>query len=438
MENNLSDWTRIGRSHISMWVGGTRPSGSAPLILCQALSRRLRRCVTLDEIGLAPSAPAIAQEALEWHTDPVSTLTDLGRSDLDANRRTLLGHAVYSATALAVPGPEWWYAMAAPSPDIPTGRQRVGREDVTTVQELTVAFSRMDQSRGGGHGRSALVQYLYSDVRSFLHGRYQDDDVRRDMNSAAAELAYLSGWMAFDNAEHAVAQKYFLLAVKLAAHAGNEPLSGHILRAMAHQAIDLGFANEGLKLAEASIQGERYNAATPREKALLGVIHARGLSATGRRQSAVRALLRAEDDLASASPDIPEPNRTFFFSEASLAHETACALRDMGDHAHAISEFQRSARTRGAAFKRTHAVTLGYLGAEQVAAGSVDEACATWSRVLDAMEEGIHSGRARQAVVDMRAHLSPYRRRGIPAVTALDTRAVAYLKHVDWPTHTQG
>ncbi|WP_342786825.1 Tat pathway signal protein [Streptomyces qinzhouensis] len=406
--------------------------------MCQALSRRLKRVVTLDEIGLGLTGPAIAQEALEWHADPVSALTDLGRSDLDANRRTLLGQTVYSAAALVVPGQDWWQTMAKPSPDIPTGRQRVGRSDVATVQELTVAFSRMDQRCGGGHGRGALVQYLYSDVRSLLCGRFQNEDVRREMHSAAAELSYLSGWMAFDNAEHAIAQKYFLLAVKLSARAGNAPLSGHILRAMAHQAIDLGFANEGLNLAEVSIQGERYKAATPREKALLGVIHARGLAATGRRQPAIRALLQAEDDLASATSEILEPNRTFFFSEASLAHETACALRDMGDHAQAIRQFRRSANTRGAAFKRTHAVTLGYLGSEQMAGGRVDEACATWNRVLDAMEEGIYSGRARQAVLDMRALLSPYRRRGIPAVTELEARAVAYLKHVDWPTHTQG
>ncbi|MFH8616955.1 Tat pathway signal protein [Streptomyces sp. NPDC017979] len=271
------------------------------------------------------------------------------------------------------------------------------------------------------------MQYLHSDVRDFLHGRFHDDGVRRDMCSAAAELSYLSGWMAFDNGEHTVAQRYFVLAVKLAAPAGDAPLSGHVLRAMAHQAIDLGFARRGLDLAEASVHGERYAAATPRERALLGVIHARGLAATGNGQAAAKALLRAEDDLASAGDEIPEPNRTFFFGEASLAHETACALRDVGDGAGAVREFRRSVRTRGADFKRTHAVTLGYLGATQIAGGHVEEACVTWSGALDAVEDGIYSGRARQAVVDMRTHLSPYRRRGIPAVTALDARAAAYV-----------
>jgi hypothetical protein len=141
------------------------------------------------------------------------------------------------------------------------------------------------------------------------------------------------------------------------------------------------------------VDGRRYTSATPRERALLGVVHARGLAANGKKQASARALLKAENDLASASDGIEEPDRTFFFGEASLAHETACALRDLGDRDGAIRQFRRSVRKRKTAFRRTHAVTLGYLGAVQIADGSVEEACGTWSMVLDAMEEGIYSGR---------------------------------------------
>ncbi|MFI8433818.1 hypothetical protein ACIGJO_08715 [Streptomyces sp. NPDC079020] len=142
-------------------------------------------------------------------------------------------------------------------------------------------------------------------------------------------------------------------------------------------------------------------------------------------------MLRAEDDLSNAHDGIKEPDRTFFFGEASLAHETACTLRDLGDRQQAVKEFRRSVRTRGAEFRRTHAVTLGYLGATQIAHGGVEEACATWTSVLDAMEDGIYSGRARQGVVEMRHLLSPYRKRGIPTVGVLDARAASYLAQVD-------
>jgi hypothetical protein len=109
------------------------------------------------------------------------------------------------------------------------------------------------------------------------------------------------------------------------------------------------------------------------------VVFARALAVTGQKSAAAVALIKAEEDLAAAHDD-GEPARVFFFGEASLAHETACALRDINDLPGAVREFRRSVRTRKAAtFARTHAVTLGYLGAVQARQGKIDEACATWS-----------------------------------------------------------
>ena len=240
-------------------------------------------------------------------------------------------------------------------------------------------------------------------------------------NTGTAPGAYLT------NAEHAIAQHYFSIAVKLAAEADDPPMAGHVLRAMAHQAVDLGHYRQGLDLAAASMDGKRYLLASPRERALLGVVYARALGAAGQNSAAAQALITAEDDLASATTGDDEPSRVFFFGEASLAHQTACTLRDTGDLSGALKEFHRSVRTRKATvFTRTHAVTLGYLGAVQARRGEIDQACFTWSNALDAMD-GIRSGRTRQAVVDMRAALSAFRRRGIPATVELDARACAYL-----------
>ncbi|MFC8006984.1 Tat pathway signal protein [Streptomyces olivaceus] len=429
LNGEVRENSKVGRSHVSMWVGGTQPTGVAPAILCQALTRRLKREITPEEAGFAASTSP-AQGALDWRADPLIALNELG-SDVDTDRRRLLAGGVYSAAALILPEETWWDTMSRPPTKEASTGNRVGHGDVETVRELTLAFSRMDQKRGGGHGRRAVDEYLKHEAHDMLQGRFTDDSTRRAMFSASAELAYVSGWMAFDNSEHAVALRRFHTAVKLAARSGDAPLSGHILRAMAHQALDLGFRREALQIAQTSVHGERYAAATPRERALLGVVHARTLAANGRKQEAAKALLRAEDDLANASDGVREPDRTFFFGEASLAHETACTLRDLGDPQRAVKEFRRSARTRGAAFRRTHAVTLGYLGAAQIAQGGVEEACATWAKVLDAVEDGIYSGRARQTVVDMRRLMSPYRKRGIPAIGALDARAVSYLTQVD-------
>lgn len=416
---------RTNRSAIAHWVAGAGPADDTAPYLAEALTRHLGRPVSLAEIGLAEPFPVAA---LDWRADTLAALADLGRGDLDVERRRALSAAAYSAAALAVPGSEWWTQRAEQSSIRPTtSRRRVGRGDLDAVRDMVAMFSRIDQRHGGGHARTAVVQYLTTDVSAYLGGRFTDDQVRREMFTAASELAYLSGWMAFDNAEHAIAQRYFTLSVSLAAEADDAPMAGHVLRAMAHQAVDLGHGRQAVNLANASMDGPRYASAAPRERALLGVVRARALAANAQPKAAAAALLRAEDDLAAATPGDDEPGRVFFFGEASLAHETACTLRDTGDLGGALREFRRSVRTRKAAtFTRTHAVTLGYLGSVQARQGAIEEACATWSRALDAMD-GIHSARARRTAADMRRALSPVRGRGIPAVAELDARAATYL-----------
>ncbi|MDQ3150472.1 MAG: Tat pathway signal protein [Actinomycetota bacterium] len=426
-ENGAREFAAVGRSHVSHWVAGSTPSGWGPVILAEALSRRLGRVTTVDEIGLVTQTLS-SRMRLDWDVDTLMALIDLGRADVDLERRHVLISAAYSVAALAVPVGSWWTQMAARGSErAVAGSRAVGRGDLEAVREMALMFSRIDQRRGGGHARTAVVQYLTSDVASYLRGTYADDRVREGMFSAAGELAYLAGWMAFDNSEHAIAQRYFTVAVKLAAEADDAPMVGHVLRAMAHQAIDLGHYKHGLDLAAASLGGNRYQLACPRERALLGVVHAKALGAAGQQQAAVTALLQAEDDLAAVSTGDEEPSRVFFFGEASLAHETACTLRDTRDLTGAIREFRRSVRTREATtFTRTHAVTLGYLGAIQVRSGDIEEACATWSKALGAMD-GIHSGRARRVVQDMRSALSSLGGRGVTAANELDERAAAYL-----------
>jgi len=432
LEANAREFATVGRSHVSHWVGGSSPSGCGPAFLAEALSRRLGRTVTLDEIGLARAdGPASIQPA--WDVDTLAALADLGRGDVDVTRRSVLGAAAYSAAALTVPAGPWWDQMIQRGRDrAPRGSRLVGRGDLEAVKETGRLLSEIDQRRGGGHARTAVVQYLTSDISRYLRGTYADDHLRREMFSTAGELAYLAGWMAFDNAEHSLAQHYFSVAVKLAAEADDPPLAGHILRAMAHQALDLGHRTQALDLAAASTAGKRSTTASPRERALTGVVHARALAATGRTREAAAALLEAERDLASATPD-GEPGRVYFFGEASLAHETARTLREMGDLSGAAREFRRSVRTRKAdAFARTHVVTLGYLGSTLAGLGNVEEACGTWSDALTAMD-GIHSGRARQVVLDMRSELAAFRGRRLRSVAELDAIAAGYLSSTSHP-----
>jgi tetratricopeptide (TPR) repeat protein len=196
---------------------------------------------------------------------------------------------------------------------------------------------------------------------------------------------------------------------------------------MAHQAIDLGLNSQALRFSSISVDGWHYRRAVPRERALLGVVHARALVANGDNKAAARSLIQAENDLAAANQGDSEPDRVFFFQEASLAHETACALRDMGDVKGAIKQFKRSVEARRAAtFTRTHSVTLGYLAETLALNGDLDEACVTWSKSLESMD-GIRSGRARRVLETMSGALQSNKNLSNQHISELRERAAEML-----------
>ncbi|WP_405893462.1 Tat pathway signal protein [Streptomyces sp. NBC_01527] len=426
-ENGAHELDTTNQSTIARWIAGTRPSGRAPSILAETLSRGLGRTVTLADIGFAPEG-GTAPQSPEWSTDTLTTLVNLGGTDMDMDRRRVLVSSAYSVAGLGLPSESWWEEAAERArARKAVSKHTVTAQDVESVREMTVFFSRRDQQRGGrGVGRTALVAYLRTEVAEYLAGRFSSEEIRCAMTSAAGELAYLAGWTAFDAGEHPVALRWFTVATQLAEEARDAPLAGHVLRAMAHQAVDLKQPGQAVRLSTDSLAGKRYTNASWREKALIGVVHARGLAANNRRKEALTTLLQAEKDLSRAGEGDDEPGRVWFFGQASLAHETAAALRDLGDLKGAEKQFRHSVRTRRAQFQRTHSVTLGYLGAVQVQQGQLEAACDTWEQALDAMS-GVQSGRARETVVQMRRALSPFRNRGGSPAAELDAKARAVL-----------
>ncbi|MET9664852.1 Tat pathway signal protein [Streptomyces sp. NPDC006475] len=429
-ESGARELEAISRSHIAMWVQGTRPSGRAPHILRETLSRRLGRRLTLADLGLEGEPTGTTYSGSDWSVDPLTVLAELGSDDLDMHRRKLLATAAYSAAGFALPAASWWAAAPAAAAKRPAVSPRhVSQADIDDVRDLTTFYSARDQQRGGASGRSALAGHLRDEAVPLLGSSFRTEQLRRDTHSAVAEMTYLAGWMAFDASEHRTAQRYLTLGARIAAEAGDGPLGGHILRALAHQAVDLGHFRRALALADASMSRDRYGQASHREKALLAIVHARALAADGDRAGTLAAISRAERDLARVHNN-DAPSRVGFFQEASLAHETACALRDMGQPLDAEIHFQRSVATRRRQqYARTHSVTLGYLGAVQVQQGRLDDACATWNQALDAMA-GVQSGRARDVIVRIQSDLSPVRQRGGRHVTELDRRAGDMLRAI--------
>jgi tetratricopeptide (TPR) repeat protein len=304
----------------------------------------------------------------------------------------------------------------------------VGRSEIAAVREMLSVFSKADERFGGGHARLAVIQYLTSDVAGYLRGTFASEVDRKLMFSAAAELTYLAGWKSFDSALHGLAQRYYVQSLRLANEADDHALAGFTLRAMAHQAVDLGHGQEALQLAESALDWSRGQA-TPAATALFTILTARGHAATSDRKRTTTAITNAEALLSDAEPDSePVWIRTSGFTETSLASQAGQALRDLKDLPGAEAQFRRSIATRNAdAYRRIHTLTLANLADVQCVQGRVREASNHWNLAMDTMA-GVKSGRATAAVQNIRHRLSCLGPRLPAFAKQLDQRASAFLR----------
>lgn len=158
-ENTVPELDNVTQSHIARWVGGTRPSGRAPSILCETLSRGLGRIVTPADIGLALEEGAVLQPP-EWSVDTLTTLVNLGGTDMDIDRRRVLARSAYSVAGLALPSESWWAEAAERARTRRAVSQHtVAPQDVESIHEMTL-FSRGATSSAAAGALAAPLSWL--------------------------------------------------------------------------------------------------------------------------------------------------------------------------------------------------------------------------------------------------------------------------------------
>ncbi|WP_249644589.1 hypothetical protein [Nocardia sputi] len=183
----------------------------------------------------------------EMTCDPVTLVGVLGRADVD--RRSFLRTSVYSAALSAALASQSDIARLAAVDDA----ARVGMPEVRAVQGITDAFLRLDEVKGGGIGRTAVAEFLSTDVASLLRSRFADSKVRSTAFSAAAELAYLAGFKAHDAGVDGIAQRYYLSALRLAEESGVPGQDGFYFRILGLHATDVRQPQHAAELAERGV-----------------------------------------------------------------------------------------------------------------------------------------------------------------------------------------
>jgi len=392
--------TRLDRRSVSHWLAGRQPRSPLPELIAEALARRLGQPVPVMATGLTSTdSPALDDRK----ADPLDTLESLCKL-AESGRES--GHGgVYSLADLA--GVHAWPADDLYQPPFrEADGTRLEPEHVIAAQQMAHVFIGADSVFGGGYARAALARYLAYDIAPRLRAPARRETHRR-MLSVATELAYLCGFMCFDDEQNAIAQRYYLVALKLSIE--NEDRVGYAvtLRAMSVQARALGHVREALSLAEAAVASIADCADVPNlQRASLYGPLAVAAAAHGDRDAALAALTCAERLAAGVTAEPPERG-VCHYRAASHAYQEAAVRALLGDRSGAIRVLSESVRRRSDDERRSRAITLASLAELHLDQGHLDESIAACHAFIDDYPP-LRSSRARTALNHLTARLRPH------------------------------
>ncbi|MGV9848266.1 tetratricopeptide repeat protein [Streptomyces sp. NPDC003442] len=404
--------TGLDRQSVRRWMTGQRrPTYWWPYIV--------------QVLDLDPGLPQVTEYAGmgQGRADTVASVIELGRSDV-FRRNFLAATSAYALGALNLPDPESITRRINRA-----GGVRVGSGEVAAVRQMTKALGDTAAELGGGHARHLAVRYLTEDVGPWLNGTYTQP-TGRDLFAVTSQLVHLAGWMAQDEGNQGMAQRYYAHAYALAAEAGDAELSATALRGLAVQAIGLGpkFGAVALRLSETCVE-QAKSLDDPRAVSYYQTTLAEAAALDGDRRLAVRALTASQTAIEKLPGAPPGESWASHFSIGRWAHHSGMILARLGDLDGGTEHLHQSLEIHGLDRRRSRAIVLADLGQVHLRQGDLDAALSTWTDFLDCAD-GIHSVKVSEAAQDMCARLDRYRhvseaeeirQRAEPLLPALET-----------------
>ncbi len=339
----------------------------------ESLGGQLRDAPVTD-VGLVyPGTPAEAVGNLTW----------LWRADL-SNVTALRGEIEPGAWNDA--SLRWLVGPGSQIRSDTAGGVGIGLADVDRFRATVDVFVQLDNRFGGGHARTALIQYLSTDAERLLHGRYSEA-VGQVLFSATAEATLLAAWMSYDSTPgSALAQRYFTQALALAQAGSDRLLGASVLDAMSHQATYTGRFGEAANLARAAAAGTQ-GVATATLASHFHTMEARALARLGDAKGCDRALADAVREFERRKPE-DDPEWIRYFDEAELSAEFGHCLRDLGRPTDAAQYASQSlVVVDETTFGRSDFFITMVLADAHLAAGELERACAVALKAITAGEQ---------------------------------------------------
>ncbi|GAA1362703.1 transcriptional regulator [Streptomyces beijiangensis] len=388
---------RYEHTAVARWLKGQRPRGQVPDLLCEILAVRLRRPVTLDDIGLGvPGIPA------PQHGTPLSGFVEraaaLWRSD-EQQRPHILGAPAVTGTPAVLPVWEW----ENPPEDVDvsrSGQTRVSLADTETLRAARAHYEQMYRKAGGIATRARIVGFLNNETAPLLRGSYTDA-TGRQLHRATGGLVAIAGICAYDSNAQGLAQRYFHQALRLAKASGDRGLGAYVVALLVNQTLFMKEYRQAVAFAEAALRAAGKEL-TPALATDLHAMQAKAYAYLGDSSNALACIRRAEAAAERISTSA-EPDETGYVQPGLVNVQVAEALLRLGDLPAARE--QAAAAAGAPAHDRGRVHRLAMLAQIELRQGEADRAVATAVEMAEAAR-GMESQRLRDRLRVVRNHLA--------------------------------
>ncbi|UCM90420.1 tetratricopeptide repeat protein [Streptomyces marincola] len=297
---------------------------------------------------------------------------------------------------------------AQPATAHATGR-RIGAAAPELFEQSLAVLRRQDDQFGSGQVHTSARAQLRLITASLQNASYTEATGRR-LHGAAAEAARICAWTAYDSGRHALAEEFYLAALRAAATAADPVVTANTLAFWAIQRYSTGDPRGAADLiAHALTLTGRIGSA--RMEAMLHARLARAHAKAGDEHASLHSqghALAAYDRARDQSPN-EDPDCVYWVSlgELRMLHGS-CAL-NLGRPRRALAEFETAAgEYREDDFPRAAVIYLARGAEARIALEDLDGAVDIAQRAVDHMG-GVTSARGTSTLDDVRRQFHAHR-----------------------------
>jgi hypothetical protein len=388
---------RYDHTAVSRWLRGQRPRGQVPDLICTILGDRLRRPVSLDDVGfgLAGGSSGTGSTPLSGF---VERATALWRGDEQRKPHAVDAPAVTGTPAVM---PVWEWENPPDDPDVSrSGPTRVRPADIEMLRAAREHYELMYRRAGGVATRARVVRFLNAEAAPLLRGGY-GDTVGRQLHRATGGLVAVAGICAYDSDAQGLAQRYFHQALRLAKASGDRGLGAYVIALLVNQALFMGELRQAVAFAEAALRAAG-GSISPALATDLYAMQAKAYAHLGDGAGARERIRRAEDRAEHIRPG-QEPDETGYVQPGLVNVQVAEALLRLGDlpaaRVHAAAAVDSPAHERG----RVH--RLAILSKVELSQGEPERAARTAAEMAQ-RARGMESQRLRDRLRAVRDQLA--------------------------------